>query len=114
MRFRHRIRLQRRSSAKDALGQEGVGWVDVGQPLWADVQPLSGRERLAGQAIHSEVNHTITIRYQRQFSNPREVTAMRILYGRSWERVFSIHALIDPEERHQVLDMSCSEGLNDG
>jgi SPP1 family predicted phage head-tail adaptor len=114
MRFRHRIRLQRRSLVKDALGQQTPDWIDIGPPLWADVVPLSGRELLAGQAIHVEVNHTIAIRYQRQFGNPREMAAMRILYGRSWDRIFNIHASIDPEERHQTLEFSCSEGLNDG
>lgn len=108
--LRHRIRLQRRSETRDALNQPATSWVDVAA-LWAEVLPLAGRKLMVGQAIHSEVTHTIGIRYQAQFASPREVAKMRILYN---DRIFNIHASIDVEERHKMIELSCSEGLNDG
>jgi SPP1 family predicted phage head-tail adaptor len=108
--LRHRIRLQERGTEADALGQPTTVWKDVAS-LWAEVLPLSGRELLAGQAIHTEVTHTITIRWQRQFADPLAMAARRILYS---GRVFNIHASIDIEERHKVLELTCAEGLNDG
>jgi SPP1 family predicted phage head-tail adaptor len=108
--LRHRITIQSRSSGRDALGGQVPTWSDVAT-VWADVQPLSGRELLAAQANKSELTHTVTIRYQSQFSDPKVMAAMRILYA---ARIFNIHASIDPDERHIALELACGEGLNDG
>lgn len=108
-----RVAFQARGAGKDALGQQlvGAGWIDVATAVPAAIKPLSGRARMVAQANQSELTHTVTIRYQAQFADPKVMAAMRILYG---ARIFNIHAAIDPDERHRSLELSCSEGLNDG
>lgn len=108
--LRHRIELQEHAAGRDALGQPSTEWTSVAT-VWAALAPLAGRELLAAQAVSAEVTHLVTIRYQAQFASPRRMAAMRFLYA---GRIFNIHASIDPEERHHMLELSCSEGLNNG
>ncbi|MET3132866.1 SPP1 family predicted phage head-tail adaptor [Oxalobacteraceae bacterium GrIS 1.11] len=109
--LRHRVTFQVRGPEKDGLGQPKVlGWIDLAT-VWADIQPLNGRELMLAKANRSETTHAVAIRYQALFADPKAVAAMRIVYG---SRILNIHASIDPEERRRDLNLSCSEGLNDG
>jgi SPP1 family predicted phage head-tail adaptor len=108
--LRHRVTIQQRSASTDALGQPTTEWTDVAT-VWADVSPLSGRELLAAQAARAQVNGTVTIRYQRQFSDPVQMAARRILYN---ARVLNITASRDVDEMHQVIELTYAEGPNDG
>lgn len=108
--LRHRVQIQARREDQDDSGQPVVGWTVIA-PVWANIAPLSGRELLAAQAVHAEITHQLQIRWQRQFSNPIVMASYRIVYG---DRIFNIHASVDPDERRRDLVISCSEGLNDG
>lgn len=108
--LKRRITLQQHGTGADELGQPVLTWVDVAT-IYASIEPLSGRELLAAQAVQSEVSHKITIRYQPQFANPKAMAAMRIIYN---SRVFNIHASIDVNDGHRMIELSASEGLNDG
>lgn len=108
--LRHRVTFQSRSVTTDSFGAQSQAWADVAT-VWADVSPLSGRELMAAQAINVEVSHSITIRWQAQFAGPKVAAAMRIVYG---NRIFNIHSAIDPDERRKTIQISASEGLNNG
>lgn len=108
--LRHRITIQQRSTTTDELGQPTTAWTDVAT-VWADVSPLSGRELLAAQAARAQINGTITIRYQRQFSDPVAMAARRVLYG---NRILNITSARDIDEMHQYIELSYAEGANDG
>jgi SPP1 family predicted phage head-tail adaptor len=108
--LRHRVTIQARATTRDTLGGQANDWADVAT-VWADVSPISGRERLAAQAGRAELSHTVTIRYQRQFSDPVEMAKRRIVYG---ARVLNIEASRDVDERHFDIELSCSEGINEG
>jgi SPP1 family predicted phage head-tail adaptor len=108
--LRHRITVQRRSSAVDSFGQQTTTWTTVAT-VWASIEPSGGKELMAAQSMAIDQPSTITIRWQPMFANPMAVAAMRILYG---TRIFDIHASNNPEERNRVLVLLCSEGLNDG
>lgn len=108
--LRHRVKLQQRSTAQDASGGQVTTWSDVAT-VWADIQPLSGRELLAAQAVNSEVSHQIVIRWQPAFATPKSVAALRILYG---SRIFNIAAALNEDERNRTLTLQATEGLNDG
>ena len=108
--LRHRITIQRRSTAKDELGQPSLDWSDLCD-VWADIQPMSARERMVAAANQSELTHLVEIRWQAQFSDPRKMATMRIKYG---VRTLNIQGSIDPDERHKSLELSCNEGISDG
>lgn len=103
--LRRQVLLQRREVAQDDYGQRSITWVDVAT-TFAEINPLSGRELELAQAIKAEVSHTITIRYR-----PNITSALRVVYQ---GRYFNIHAVMDVDMRHRTLELSCSEGLNDG
>jgi len=108
--FRHRVTIQRRSTTIDAVGGQSNVWTDVAT-VWAIIEPASGRELLAAQAMQLDQPATITLRYQPQFSDPKTMAAMRAVYG---SRIFNIASVQNAEERNRILVMTCSEGLNDG
>jgi SPP1 family predicted phage head-tail adaptor len=108
--LRRRVTFQSRSMAADTYGAQSPVWTDVAS-VWAEVSPLSGRELMAAQSINVEISHMVTIRFQQQFAGPKAVAAMRIVYG---DRIFNIHSSIDPDERRKSIQLTCSEGLNDG
>lgn len=103
--LRKRITLQARSTSQDGLGQQVTTWADVAT-VWASIEPMGGRELMLAQAIKSESTHKVQTRYLAGVN-----AAMRIKYG---ERIFNIQNVNDENERHRMLIISCSEGLNDG
>lgn len=108
--LRHRVTIQQRSTSTDALGQPTTEWTDVAT-VWAAVSPLSGRELLAAQAGRAQIAGMVTIRYQRQFAEPAAMAARRILYN---GRILNITSSRDIDEMHQYIELSYSEGVNDG
>lgn len=103
--LRRRIEIQRRTATQDDYGQPLTTWTTE-ITTQAEFEPLNGRELVAAQAVQSEVTHTVTIRYRAGIT-----PAMRIKYD---GRLFNIHAVLDEAERHRMLTLLCSEGLNDG
>jgi SPP1 family predicted phage head-tail adaptor len=109
--LRHRVTIQQRSGGVDALDQPlPDSWVDVAT-VWADVNPLSGRELLLAQAARTQLSGTVTIRFQHQFSDPVAMAARRIAYN---GRYLNITASRDVDEMHQLIELSYSEGTNNG
>ena len=100
-----RITIQSRASTIDSYGQQITTWTDL-VSCWASIEPLSGREIIAAQAVSSELSHTVTIRYRSAVT-----AAMRVLYQ---SRVFNIQSATDPDTAHIALQLLCSEGLTQG
>jgi SPP1 family predicted phage head-tail adaptor len=101
--LRHRLTLQNKTKTRDEYGAETEGWVDVAT-VWAAIEPLQGREYLAAQQIQADVTHRITIRYRADIR-----PAMRGVLG---ARAFDITSVIDPEERHQELQLMAVEVIS--
>lgn len=103
--LRKRVIIQQRSQTQDDYGQPLQTWTDVAT-VYAGIEPLNGRELLAAQAVNSEVSHNVTMRYRSGIT-----PAMRLNYQ---GRLFNIHTILDENERHRMLTLQCSEGMNDG
>jgi len=106
-RLTRRITLQQKiASGQDAYGVPSTTWQDVAT-VWAAVEPISGREFWAQQQVQAEATIRIWIRYR------IGITAdMRAVMG---ERVFALVAPpIDWRDRHEYLQLMCSEGVLDG
>lgn len=95
-----RVTLQQLNRTADGAGGWEEVWANVAT-VWARVSPLRGGERYEAQRVQANLSHKVTIRH-RAGTTP----AMRILYG---TRVLQITAVIDPDERHEVLELLCEE-----
>jgi SPP1 family predicted phage head-tail adaptor len=100
-----RVKLQTKGVTQDSYGGAVVTWSDTAT-VWAAVEPLQGREFFGAQQIDSEITIRVRIRYRAGV-----VPAMRVLYG---SRVLDIRSVIDPKDRHEELQLMCSEGLTAG
>ena len=79
--------------------------------IWADIQPLTGRELESAQRMASEISHQITVRYQASLTDTRVVSGYRALYK---ARIFNIHAALNEDESNVLVTLLASEGLDDG
>ena len=105
-----RIKIQRPSTIKDSVGAPCRSWLDVAT-VWADIQPLSGKEAVLANRISAELSHQIIVRYQSLFDNPQQVAQMRVLYK---ARIFNIHSALNEDEKRTQIILLASEGLDDG
>lgn len=108
--FDKRITLQSRSATLDDYGQQINSWSDIAT-VWANVKPISGREKLRSMAIESTLTHTVAIRYDVRFMPPETVDAWRIKYVTpGGERIFNITAARDMDEARKYIIFDCTEG----
>lgn len=105
-----RIKIQRPSTIKDSVGAPCRSWLDVAT-VWADIQPLSGKEAVIANRISAELSHQIIVRYQSLFDSPQQVAQMRVLYK---ARIFNIHSALNEDEKRTQIILLASEGLDDG
>ena len=109
-RLRKSVKFQTRGTSVDSYGQQVTTWTDAFSTR-ASIEPFSVREQFAAQAVHSEISHRIAVRYRSELANGVAVAAMRVLYG---TRVFNIVGALNIDERHAIVEISATEGLNDG
>ncbi len=98
--LRHRITIQEKVTVPDGYGGVTSTWKDMAT-VWSSVEPLKGRELYAAQQVKTELSHRVRIRYMSGIK-----PEMRIAFD---NRTFEIEAIIDPEERHESLELLCSE-----
>ncbi|CAM3201431.1 phage head closure protein [Xenorhabdus nematophila] len=105
-RLRHRITLQKNESSRSPMGSVINKWVDVAD-VWAEVQPISGRELVASGAVLSEATVRIWLRYRADMT-----TTHRIFYqGDSTQgQFFNIVAVI-PDPKRTRLELLCKGGV---
>lgn len=112
--FRHRISLQSRSDTLDDYGQQANTWTTVAT-VWAEIRPVSGREKMRAMAMESELTHTVAIRYDVRFLPPKTVDAWRIQYVTpAATRIFNINAARDVDEGRRYIIFDCTEGSETG
>lgn len=103
-----RITLQRQSTVQDSYGGPVRTWLHVAT-VWAEIQPLSGRELETAQRMASEISHQITVRYQASLTDTQVVSGYRALYK---ARIFNIHAALNEDENNILITLLASEGLD--
>lgn len=99
--LRHRIKIQQEVFADDPDTKETISSWQDSCIVYAAVEPLRGREFFQALETHSELTTKIRIRYR-----PGITSEMRVIYG---DRILYIQAVIDPEERHQEMQLMCIE-----
>jgi SPP1 family predicted phage head-tail adaptor len=109
--FRQSLILQRRVTSTDAEGSPQEGWVSIGLPIRARVEPLGGREfAMAGQ-LEMKLSHTVKTYYRQDLAQTSSAVStsghnMRLLWN---GRVLDIQLVEDPDGRQRVLELLCLE-----
>lgn len=99
-RLRHRLTIQQRNETQGATGEVVLTWTTYAT-VWGAVEPVSGRELLAGDRVAAEASVRVLVRYLSGVT-----TRHRVLFG---SRLLEIVAVIDRDERHVELELLCNE-----
>jgi SPP1 family predicted phage head-tail adaptor len=107
-RLRHRVTFESLTVVLDSDGAQDEAWVDAfGMPISAEIEPLSGRELIAAQAVQSKVSVRIKVRYRTGF-----LASMRAVHRGT---IYNIEAVVpDPDSGIRGITLLCSTGVNEG
>lgn len=107
-RLRHRVDIQARQQVQNPVtGETTNTWVTVFASVPAAIEPLSARDFIAAQAVQSEINARIVIRYRDGLN-----ASMRILHK---GKIYNPAGwLPDADSGREYLTSPVSEGVNDG
>jgi SPP1 family predicted phage head-tail adaptor len=108
-RLRHLVSFQVPLVEVDSNGEATESWEDAfdGQQISASIEPLSGRELVAAQQVHSRVTTRIVVRYR-----PGILPEMRVVHRATLYNIEAIVPDADSGFRHATL--LCYSGTNDG
>lgn len=102
-RLRHRVIIQTPTESVDVLGGISKSWA-THATVWAEVQPLSGRELLEAAKTTSRVSHRVTIR-ELSTVTPK----MRISYDSRYLYIESVRRVNN--ELGEVMELDCTEAV---
>jgi SPP1 family predicted phage head-tail adaptor len=110
MAMRHWLTFEMLVEDMDSDGSIEEVWApafDIGNPMPAEVAPLSGRELIAAAATQSKITHRIRIRYRAGIN-----AKMRAVER---ETFYNIEAVIpDQESGFRFLTLLATSGVNAG
>jgi SPP1 family predicted phage head-tail adaptor len=105
------VDVQTRSTTRDSFGGQVSNWTTV-KRVYAEVEALTGNERIAAQSVASEVSHRFTVRYDSTlWADPKTAATYRLVYR---GRFFNIDAMLNVDESDRTVELLASEGLNNG
>ena len=107
-RLRHRVTIQQLTAGspqQNTTGEMDDDWTDFAT-VWAAIEPIRGRDLVAAQQEHADVEVKIPIRYLSGVTAKMRVRHDSINY--------SILYVINPGMRDKDLELMCSQGVNDG
>lgn len=110
--LRHRVLLESPVHTQDTTtGEMVLSWHDEGT-VSAAIEPSSAREFAAAQAMQSQIDTRITIRYRDDVAaNWRATHVVNGVGG----KVYNIQgALPDKDSGREYLTLPCIAGVNDG
>ena len=93
-----RVTVERFTATYDELGQPIESWAPL-FTCWAAVEPLTGREYLAAQALVSEVTARIRMRF-----HPWMTAEDRVIHNGT---TYNIESVIDVRSDHRELHLMC-------
>lgn len=96
--MREFVTLQSKSVSRAANGEELVTWGTYAT-VWAQVQPIGGREYSAIRLAQSDITHRFRIRYLSGVN-----TGMRVLLD---GRPYDIVEAINVDQRNRELELLC-------
>lgn len=104
--LRERVTIQQRAVTLDAIGENTAGWTDLAT-VWANAEPLRGREYFAAGQQQQLVDVRFRMRYRSDVTG-----AMRVV----WRGL--PHDIVGPpinvEGRREFLELMTVQGQRDG
>lgn len=101
------IDIQHRADTVNGLGEAVPTWQALHAGVWAQHQPLRGRELLAANQLHAPVEARFRIRFR-----PGITPAMRVLHkGVAYDIVGQP---VDVDGAGRTLEIMCTAGARDG
>lgn len=98
--MRNRVTIEQPERIADEAGGAEIVWTAVAT-VWAEIQPITGREVFESDQLGGRVTHDVRLRY-RSGITPK----MRILHA---GRAFDIRYVANLGERGEWLICSCEE-----
>ncbi len=98
-----RVVIQSPVRTRTVTGGFTKAWNDFAS-VYADVEPVSARERLIAFKMQGEITHKITIRFLSGVKS-----RMRVVYN---SRIFNIRGVVNPSEKNERLVLLCEEGVD--
>ena len=98
--LRRRVTLEQPATTADGMGGVSTTWTTLAT-VWAAVAPKGGTEKLHADQLTSTITYDVTIRYRKDVD-----ASMRVGYE---GRTLRILGVIDQDERHRFLTLSCDE-----
>ena len=99
--LRHIVDIQQIEKTADGIGGFSEEWVDLYAGTRAAIWPKKMVETNEAGKVTATITHQIRIRYASGIDE-----LCRVLFG---TREFEIISILDPEERHEILDLMCEE-----
>lgn len=99
--YRHLIEIwDLETTTQNEIGED-VQVPKLYKKLWADVQPIRGKEFVESQKVSSEMKYRITTRYRKGLDTSMEVR---------WNNhKLNIEAIIDVSGREESMELMCVE-----
>lgn len=106
-----RISIQFAATVDDGAGGRTETWSDLFS-VWAEVEPMAGRELFVNAQLQSRVDARITIRYQSALADTQVTAKYRVKQD---NRTYNIQALrnLDDDMKHEgtlFQQLFCVEG----
>lgn len=98
--LKDRITIQKSIEKKDSSGSPYQEWEDY-ITLWADVQPLDGKEFWEAQKSNAQISGIIEMRFRTDINK-----TMRAKYG---NRILALINVYDPDERRRKIHLLYQE-----
>jgi SPP1 family predicted phage head-tail adaptor len=106
--LQHSITIQQKALTVDVNGDRTEAWTTY-LTCWASIETGNGREFFAAKQIMADLTHTVRIRY---YAGLRP--DMRVAYTdqkTNVTRYFNIRAILNPDERNEMLVLQATEVL---
>ena len=101
-RLRKYVTIQSNATSQDSQGQQTISWTTV-DSVWAQVNPVSGKDYFSQSGEHADVTHKITIRY-----GVTVLPGYRIVLG---SRTFDVRTVINRFEKDRYLEIMVVENV---
>ncbi len=106
--LRHLIAVQQKAVTVDSNGDRTEAW-SLYHEAWASIETGNGREFFQAKQTWADLSHTIILRWKTGITHD-----MRVLFNdpkTGAARYFNIRAVLNPDERTQMLTLQCSEAI---